>query len=655
MKKFIVLLIVFITPFRMLLIAQEENILMTIGDRDISAKEFLRIYRKNNQNLQSGERTGIEEYLDLFINFKLKVIEAENMGLDTLPSIRKEINKYREELAKPYLRDQNTMNELLREAYERSKQEVKASHILIKFPRPTSYLDTLHAYEKAMNIRKRIIRKDENFSQVARATSDDPTVKSNGGDLGYFTALQMIYPFENKAYNLEINEMSFPVKTRYGYHIIKKTGQRKAKGKVRVAHIMLLAPNTMPEEKRQQKKEKIDSIYHLIREGESFEKLARKFSEDKSSAQKGGELPWFGVGRMVPEFEKAAFNLEEKEEISRPFKTSVGYHIVKLIDKKTLGSFEEEKDQLQRKLEESARFQLARDSLVADLKNEYHFIERKSNFRKLYRFIKKPKEKDSLAWGQLMAYPGNDTLFVIQNRLFHTGDFIKYLDSPGNNLRNRFDGQYLLDKAFTSFENEQIVEFERARLPRKYPEYKYLVKEYHDGILLFEIMDRKVWTQASEDSSGLRRYYENHKNNYMWGERFRGKIYLCDNEKVLNRVKKLKEGGWFRKSHSDPEILNKINKDEKKLDIKKGLFHKGDNPIIDRYAWDMETENKIKNKQPYMVEGEIVPPEPKKLEEARGAVLADYQNYLEKQWIKKLKNKYEVDVNEEVLNEIRNN
>jgi peptidyl-prolyl cis-trans isomerase SurA len=254
-----------------------------------------------------------------------------------------------------------------------------------------------------------------------------------------------------------------------------------------------------------------------------------------------------------------------------------------------------------------------------------------------------------------MAYPGNDTLFVIQNRLFHTGNFIKYLDSPENNLKTRFDGQYLLDKAFTSFKNEKMVEFERERLPRKYPEYKYLVKEYHDGILLFEIMDRKVWAKASEDSSGLRRYYENHKNNYMWGERFRGKIYLCDNEKVLNRVKKLKKGGWFRKSHSDPEILNKINKDEKKLHIKEGLFHKGDNPIIDHYAWDMETENKIKNKQPYLVEGEIVPPEPKKLEETRGAVLADYQKYLEKQWIKELNNKYEVNINEKVLNEIRNN
>ncbi len=654
MKKFIVLLIVFIIPFRMLLLAQDEQVLMTIGNRDIPAEEFLRIYNKNNQNIQTGERTGIEEYLDLFVNFKLKVVEAENMGMDTLPPIRKEINKYRKELAKPYLRDQETTNELLREAYERSKQEVKASHILIKHPRPTSYPDTLHAYEKAMNIRKRIIKKDENFSQVARATSDDPTVKSNGGDLGYFTALQMVYPFENAAYNLEINEMSFPIRTRYGYHIIKKTDQRKAKGKVRVAHIMLLAPNTMPEEKRQEKKEKIDSIHNRIKEGEAFEKLAREFSEDKSSAQKGGKLPWFGVGKMVPSFEKVAFRLDEKGEISKPFKTPAGWHIVKRIDKKTLGSFEEEKEQLQRKLEGKPRYQIAQDSLISELKKAYHFIDRKSNFRKLYRFIRKPKEKDSLAWDQLMAYPVKDTLFVIQNRLFHTGDFIKYLDNPANDLRNRFEGKYLLNKGYARFEHEKIMEYERARLNEKYPEYKYLVKEYYDGILLFEIMDRKVWSKATEDSTGLRRFYENHKNNYMWGERFRGKIYLCDNQKVLKRVKNLKKGGWFRKSHSDPEILSKINKDEKKLEIKEGLFHKGDNPIIDHYAWDMEGENKLKKRKPYLVEGEIVPPEPKKLEEARGAVMADYQNYLENQWIKKLKNKYTIQINEEVLNEIKN-
>lgn len=656
MRKLTALLIIFIIPCINILRAQDSKTLMTIGDHEISAEEFLRIYKKNRQNLQSGDKNDIEDYLDLFINFKLKVIEAQDMGLDTISSVREEIKKYKRELAKPYLRDQETMNKLLHEAYERSKQEIKASQILVKFPRPMSYSDTLHTYEKTRNIRKRIINKDESFSEVARATSDDPSVKSNGGNLGYFTSLQMIYPFENAAYNLEVNEMSFPVKTRHGYYIIQKNDQRKARGKVKVAHIMLLTPNSMPKEKKQEKKEKINEIYHRIEKDEEFEELARELSEDKSSAQKGGELPWFGVGRMVPEFEEAAFQLENKGEISKPFKTSIGWHIVKLIDRKTLGSFEEEKEQLKRKLEKSHRFHIVQDSLVSALKKEYHFIERISNFRNLYRFVKKPEEKDSIAWDQLNAYPGNDTLFVIQDKLFNTSDFISYLNNSPDNLKEQFKGQYLLDKAYDHFQDDMIINYEKERLSEKYPEYKYLIKEYHDGILLFEIMDRKVWSKASKDTSGLREYYEEHKNDYMWDERFKGKVYLCDNQKILEKVKRLKKGGFlnlFRKKHSDKEILEKINKDQQQLEIIEGVFTKGENAIIDHYAWGRDNQKELKNKKPYLVEGEIISSKPKRLEEVRGIILADYQNYLEEQWIQKLKDKYTIQVNNDVFNEIK--
>lgn len=656
MKQFITLLIIFIIPFQTFLLAQDDEVLLTIDGHKITSEEFLRIYNKNQQNLESGDKTDIEDYLDLFINFKLKVIEAQNMDLDTISSFRKELEKYRKELARLYLRDDEAINELLREAYERSKQEIKASQIFIKFPTSSTYQDTLHAYEKILNIKKRIIKKDETFSEVARATSDDPSVKSNGGDLGYFTALQMVYPFENTAYNMEVDEISPPVKTRNGYYLIKKNDHRKARGKIKVAHIMLLAPNSMPEEKRQEKKEQINEIYHRIKEGEDFEKLARELSEDKNSAKNGGELPWFGVGRMVPEFEKTAFGLDEKGEISKPVKTSGGWHIMKLIDRKTLGSFEEEKEQLQRKLETTPRFQIAQDSLITSLKKEYHFTEHMSNFRKLYRFIEQPEEKDSIAWDQLNAYSENDSLFVIRDKLFHTGDFIEYLNNLPNNLKKRFNGQFLLDKAYVHFQNDKILDYEKKRLPEKYPEYRYLLKEYHDGILLFEIMDRKVWSKASQDTAGLKRYYEKHKNDYMREERFKGKIYLCNNQKTLEKVKRLKKGGFlnlFRKKHSDQEILKKINKEEKKLEIKEGLFHKGENAIIDNYAWDRENKKELEKKA-YLVEGEIVPSKPKKLEEIRGTILGDYQNYLEKELIEKLKDKYTIQVNEEPLNEIRN-
>ena len=650
MKKILTFFIVFIA-FHNVLIAQDNKILLTIGDHQITAEEFLRIYQKNQQNLTSGQKTDMGDYLDLFVNFKLKVIEAKQMGLDTLPSVRNEINKYVNELAKPYLRDEETLNQLLREAYERSQHEINASHILVKVPEPAGYKDTLRAYKKALDIRRRIIHKAEPFTEVAKSTSDDPSVKSNRGNLGYFTALQMVYPFENAAYNLEINEISNPVKTNFGYHLIKKIDKRQAQGKVKVAHIMLLAPNSMPTQKREENKEQIHKLYQQIQNGEKFDSLAREYSEDKSSALKGGELPWFGVGRMVPQFEKTAFNLEKPGDISQPVKTSVGWHIIKLLDKQSLGTFEEEKKALKRKLLKRPRSQIAKDSLIKELKKEFGFRESIQNYHKLYQFV--DDNASRLNWEQLKSYNPNDRLFSFQDQTYHTGEFINFLNDSLDKLRKQYKARYLLDKSYARFQDDQIMAYEKARLPEKYPEYKYIVNEYHDGILLFEIMDRKVWSKATGDTAGLKKYYQNHQKNYMWNERFKGKIYFCDDKHTLEKVRKMKKGGLFRKKYADQEILEKINQDGNQLRIKKGLYTKGENDIIDHYAWDMGNKASLESREPYFVRGEMIPPQVKKLEEARGEILADYQNYLEEQWIKELKRKYRVQVHQAVLNGLK--
>jgi len=356
------------------MIAQDQKqVLLTIDGQEISKEEFKRIYTKNNQNIDSGDKMSVEEYLDLFINFKLKVIAAQKQELDTIPSIQREIKKYKDELAKPYLVDEDVLDTLIHEAYRRSKKEVRASHILVKFPKNLTYEDTVFAYNKAKGILERIVKKGEPFGEVARATSDDPSVKKNAGDLGYFTTLQMVYPFETKAYKMQPGKISNPVRTKYGYHIIKKTGERKAKGKVRVAHIMLLAPKSMPAEKRKAQKEKINEIYHKIMQGADFAKMAKKYSDDKGSAKQGGKLPWFGVGRMVPEFEEAAFALDKPGIISTPIKTSIGWHILKLIDKREIGRFEKSKNQLKKRITENPRYFIARDSLIQSLKKTYSF------------------------------------------------------------------------------------------------------------------------------------------------------------------------------------------------------------------------------------------------------------------------------------------
>ena len=652
LKLFFVILLVAL--FNLALGQSDSEVLLTIDDREITKKEFLRIYEKNQQNIQSGEQTHVEDYLDLFIHFKLKVIEAENRKLDTLPSIEKELSKYRDELARPYLIDQKVLDSLVRQAYERSQKEMRASHLLISMPRPAAYKDTVRSYEKIQSIRHRIIKKDESFNEVARATSDDPSVKSNGGDLGYFTALQMVYPFENRAYNMDINQISHPFRTRFGYHLLKKTGEREARGKVKVAHIMLIAPQTMPEEKKEEKKDQINEIYHKLKQGASFETLAKKHSDDKSSAQQGGELPWFGVGRMVPSFEEAAFSLGEKGEYTKPVKTPIGWHIIKLLDRKTLGTFQEEKSELKRKITNNPRHQITQDALIKQLKNEYDFARKRENFYNLYQFV--DQEKSQLQWDRLRANNGNNILFTIEETQHTTSDFIRFLENLPKDLDGKFRGQYLLDTAYSRFEKNQIIEYEKERLPEKYPEYKYILKEYHDGILLFEIMDRQIWSRASEDTTGLKRYYQDHQNQYMWGERFKGKIYLCDDRNTLDKVRKMKKGGLFRKKYSDREVLDELNSDNnQQVEINQGIFLKGENPIIDHYAWNKGTQEDLKDKRPYLVKGKKLPPQPKSLEEARGSVLADYQNYLEKQWLKQLKEKYSVQVNQQVFEEIIQN
>jgi len=653
LKLFIIILLI---PFHNLVVGQSDSeVLLTIDEREITKKEFLRIYQKNQQNIQSGEQTNVEDYLDLFIHFKLKVIEAENRKLDTLPSIKKELSKYKDELAKPYLIDQKVLDSLMRQAYQRSQKEVRASHILISMPRPAAYPDTLRTYEKINSIRERIIKKDESFNEVARATSDDPSVKSNGGDLGYFSALQMVYSFENRAYNMSNNQISQPFRTRFGYHLLKKTGEREARGKVKVAHIMLIAPPSMTEEKRQEKKDQINQIYHQLKQGAPFEKLAREYSDDKSSAQQGGELPWFGTGRMVPAFEEAAFSLDDKGDYTQPVKTPIGWHIIKLLERKTLGTFTEEKKELKRKIANNPRYQITQDALIEQLKKDYGFTRKKENFYNLYQFI--DRDKNQIQWDRLRANTDNDILFTLEDAQYTTAGFIDFLEDLPRDLDGKYRGQYLLDTAYSRFEDNKIIEYEKQRLPEKYPEYKYILKEYHDGILLFEIMDRHIWSRASEDTTGLKRYHHNHRNQYMWGERFKGKIYLCDDKNTLEKVRKMKKGGLFRKKYSDQELLNELNsEDHQQVKINEGIFLKGENPIIDHHAWNIDSpQNQKEQQRPYLVKGKKLSPQPKSLEEARGSVLADYQNHLEEQWLEQLKEKYSVKVNEQVLEEIKQN
>ena len=629
------------------LFSQELNnkVLLTIDDKEITKEEFQRIYDKNKTNLSSGEVTSVNEYLDLFINFKLKVNEAERLGLDTTRSFINEFEGYRKQLARPYLVDNMANEKVIKEAYERMRYEVRASHILIKLPYDAFPEDTLAAHKKAMDIRRRIIM-GEPFESVAKGSSDDPSVKNNGGDLGYFTVFQMIYPFENAVYNSEIGEISKPVRTRFGYHIVKVLDKRKARGQVKVAHIMLTVPRGTTSEGEKQKKQIINELYHRVKQGDDFSELAKEYSDDKGSARNGGELPWFGAGRMVEEFEKASFKLKANGEISQPVRTGFGWHIIKRIDRKEIPTFEDAVAEITRKVGKDQRADVARKSLINKLKLEYSFIEEKENIPVKYDTIEKVfvLKQEYL----MQAASLNKTLFSFLDKVYLEKDFVKFVENKKNKKELK---PYNYKVLYEEFIENEILEVEESRLEEKYPDYKYLLKEYHDGMLLFEITDQKIWSKAVDDSVGLRNFYNDHKKNYMWDERWKGSLYFCSNEQIYNKVSKIVSKKSFGKGITNEDLLKQFNTEEEVLKITTDIFEQGENELIDYLVWNKKHGNI--NKQYVVHKGEKIAPEVKGFNECKGIIISDFQDHLDNEWIKSLREKYNIVVNNTVLSSIK--
>ena len=395
-----------------------DDVLMVVGDREISKVEFQRLWKKNHLY---AENQSVEEYLDLFLNFQLKVAHARDEGIHLESSFRDELAGYRKNLAAPYLGDRDMEEKLLNEAYERFLHVVNASHILVRLTPGFNPDDTLNAWEKAMQIRKRIYD-GESFEEVARATSDDPSAKTNSGNFGYFTVFQLSYPFENEAYQAEHGELSMPVRTRFGYHIIRVNDKKKSRGEIKVAHIMI----GLNQYDENEAKELVAEIYDDLIDGSSFELLADEFSTDVRAGQ-GGELPWFGIGRIVPEFEDAAFALEKPGDISEPVRTDYGWHIIKLLENKEIPPFDEIKKEMLDRIMSSRdeRYQLIKDALVKRLRQEWEFSENRPALEAFYRFV--DESVFSGNWAPPSNLPLNQVLFSVTGNDVIQRDFAEFI------------------------------------------------------------------------------------------------------------------------------------------------------------------------------------------------------------------------------------
>lgn len=640
--------------------AQDSRVLMTIAGDDVNVDEFLAIYNKNNTN-NVVDKKSMEEYMDLFINFKLKVAEAESLGMDTAKKFIGELAGYRRQLANPYLVDRETTDNLVKEAYDRMNQDVEAYHILIMLDAAASPADTLMAWKKIKAIRQSIKNLDD-FKRLAKEESGDPSAKENAGYLGYFTAFKMVYPFENAAYNTKVGEMSKPVRTRFGYHIIYVSDKRPARGEIRAAHIMVKSTDKMSSEDQMSAKAKIDEISQQLKGGADFAVLAKQYSQDEGTAGKGGLLPWFGTGRMVESFEDAAFALKNDGDISDPVQTAYGWHIIRREEYKGIETFDALESTIKRRIERDTRGEKGKESLIAKLKKEYSLSMDYKNRDKVNKLVNNDYMVGTwnIELGKLSSMTAPvltiaDPMRAKMSMVFTQADYAKFLQKNQKKGKGEMVLSQILGDQWESFVDDAIIKFEDNNLENKYPEFKALMQEYHDGILLFDLMDQRVWSKAVKDSAGLEGFYQENKNDFMWAERVDASMYLAANEAIAKKAQKLaKKRG--KTGVTDGDIMKTLNVDNPlNLSIRSGVFAREEDEILDSFPWEVGVSDFMArgDKVAFVEIRKTLDPQPKELSEARGVITSAYQNYLEEQWIKELRERYDFKVNQAVFNDIK--
>jgi peptidyl-prolyl cis-trans isomerase SurA len=635
--------------------AQKDPVVMSIDGKPVTQTEFLQIYTKNNPN-PSFDKDSLDRYMELFQVFKLKVAEAEALGYDTIPRLKKELEGYKKQLALPYLIDSVQNQNMVTEAYNRTANEVRCSHILIKLDPNASPKDTLEAYNRLLGLKARI-EKGEDFASVAKSKngSEDPSVVNNGGDLGYFTAFQMVYPFEEKAYNTPVGQVSAPFRTRFGYHILKVTDKRPARGTIKVAHIMIATGREASTETRQNAEKKINEIYDSLVAGAAWDKMVNAYSEDANSTKKAGELPTFGSGtsqRMVLEFEDAAFALKEVGQFSKPVKTQYGYHIIKLLEWSPVKSFDVIRRELQAKVNKDERSKVTQDSFVQKLKTQYNYQDKSA--KGLEWFVNNLDSNYYVGKWKATELKSNKTLFVLGGQKFKQKEFAQYVEKNFRSVR-KDEASVVVKQLYTQWEKAAILAYEESLLPAKYPAFKALVQEYHDGIILYEIMQDQVWNKAVKDTAGLRTFFNENRSKYSWSERINATVYECKDEHIAVQVY-----GMLLKSDTitSKNVIEVINKDsELNLKVRMNKFELKQTAYLNNRNWTLGL-NPVYSYEGkwYVVKvAEIMPPAPKEFTEAKGLATSDYQVYLEKKWLDALRSKHQIVINTDVLYQLGKN
>ncbi len=622
--------------------------LLTINDQEVKVSEFINVYEKNLDLVQDPEQKKIDNYLPLFISYKSKLMQARELGLDTLEVYTKELAGYRKDLADPYFKDPKEEEKLLKESWERSRYELKVSHILLQIKEDASPADTLKKYKKLISIRKEIESGKISFADAAKKYSEGPS-NVKGGALGWMTVFQMVYPFESGAYNTPVGKVSKPVRSSFGYHLIEVSEKRDSKGKVQIAHIFMRAvPGEKSDSISKVNEALMDTIYSQIEGGKDFAALARRYSDDKRSGMNGGMLPVLGSGKLMPKMDELAFSLNEGE-VSKPFTTKYGWHILKVIKKFPVASFEDSKEEISKSLSKDNRSKYIEKSVINHLYTKYSI--KQSN--KLFKSIHSKIDTSYLTNNAKMDLSKvNGNILTIENRRISVIDYVNYLKNNKVNPKNKYSLKYVLEQRRKKFVDAEVLRYYDENLENEFPKFKDVMTNYREGILIYNLMNMKIWDKSFTDSTGLSKYYDEHKTEYMWPQRADLVIAKCFNEKAAKKALK-----YMKRGKTQEYIESKINKDSQVgITFQTGIITPENDVLPEGFVWE-EGVSKIYKKSDtnYLVIDvkKFVEPEVKTLEETKNKARTDYQDFLEQQWNKELKSDYSVVINYEVMKAIK--
>lgn len=626
---------------------KKKDVLLTIDGKPVYASEFARVFKKNLDLVQDDSQKNVAGYLDLFIDYKLKIAEAYNQGLDTTVSYVKEFNKYRDQLSRNYIYEDAVTEEVAREAYERSLEQINADHILVKVGYNATPKDTLEAYNKIVEIRKKALA-GEDFNALAKKYSEEPAAKERGGKLGWFSALQMVYPFETAAYNTEVGTISDIVRTSYGYHIIKVNDRRKTGNEISVSHIMVTPKKN---DSTFNPKERIYEIYAMLMQGESFESLAKQFSDDKGSGQEGGKLKPFGRGRIrAPKFEDVAFSLKKEGEISEPFQSKFGWHIIRLDKILPIKTFEERKADLEQKVSKGDRSKKINQTVAQRIKEKFGFKKGESYLPFFTSYVSDSILENKWKYTPI-AKEDDRVIFTIGNKKITFNDFAKFIEANQGHIARLKIKEKKLKNLYSDFEAHTVKEYFKEQLEKENPEYAAILDEYRNGLLIFDVMEKNVWNKAKTDSLGAKAFYEKNKENYLWQTRIEGAIFSTSQPEVAKQVRQLLSQG-----KSVDEIKNQINKDGKiQVIVTTGIFEITQKELPKDFKPSLGVSEIYNKENTYVIvqTNKIIPPEPKPFKEVKGKVISDYQNYLEKEWMQSLRAKHQISINKKTLKKLK--